>query len=737
MVSVIRMWLYQRALHSNGITHDLTYFAQDGGSCVTNTDQMRAFFEEIVQSFMCSPAVVFWHVNFGCLVDDALAHSRTNRQVERPKAAEQCEDPNPSQVSRRDFDIGSRLAGAESRPLRSQLCLVSESVVLPPEQAEVRRSGPANLASASDPACMSTMGTGDSGVSEHHAEPALPEICVPWVLFQQRMRASVSGADAVISAIREFGGLVVVGRPLTGRVVEDLGPPGDFVSLAHFDRFVRCCAEPSAQAAWYVVARSAVRSAAEAVFQDFIGRNLSMPCPLLASEGRSTSNTSTTGRLDMTDLLWSGRLTLWIASAAAAALKPFATAVVASATAGYAHGGCAGAWAGFLPRHDIDEMLRAQAAAEGAPGAFVLRVSGSRPGALVMTYTAPAPASGVQVIHEIMQLVPAGSGVMLRGVEYPSPSHAVIALRNVLKRPCLAASLAVVGWSLPDWVAHGATPGMPPQCSFESLVASMRAFAADSRFAGVLSDDATSASWRSKVAAGSLAAVMGALCGDAWRHIVTDGGHYGAAISDTAGSFPLLVAASVSSSGSAGVDNKLWCQAAEHAARTALPCVSGPASLLGTAWAGPLPAPPPGALMAAGPGLVGTGSSSRRPPQRYAFSGFHASITYEETLARLRSKPPGTYLLRASQGQRSCTVLAFVDGLGRVQQSLVSPDTSPASAGTGKVVCSGNTFPSLLSVILAYSIPQSAGTPALLRFALPPASEKVALRAAPGSHVPA
>ena len=113
-------------------------------------------------------------------------------------------------------------------------------------------------------------------------------------------------------------------------------------------------------------------------------------------------------------------------------------------------------------------------------------------------------------------------------------------------------------------------------------------------------------------------------------------------------------------------------------------------------------------------------ASSKNTPRRFGFGGFHGAIVYDQTLAHLRGHPPGSYLVRASQSQRGSVVLAFVDAQGRVQQSIISPDPSPAAAGTGKVVCSGNTFPSLLSVILAYSIPPSAGSEALLKKAVAP-----------------
>ena len=116
-------------------------------------------------------------------------------------------------------------------------------------------------------------------------------------------------------------------------------------------------------------------------------------------------------------------------------------------------------------------------------------------------------------------------------------------------------------------------------------------------------------------------------------------------------------------------------------------------------------------------------SSSKTTPRRFAFFGFHGALIYEETLARLSHHQPGSYLLRASQSQRGSAVLAFVDAAGKVQQSIISPELS-AGAWTGKVVCSGNTFPSLLSVILAYSIPPAAGTPPLLKSLVAPYYDK-------------
>jgi len=243
----------------------------------------------------------------------------------------------------------------------------------------------------------------------------------------------------------------------------------EVVPLVLFDRFVRCCAEPCAQAAWLLQAESAVKAAAAAA------------CDAVILSGA--------GEKQLRDLLVSGQFSASVAFAAATALLPYSTAVVASAFAAYAYGGCAGAWAGFLPRQQAELMLLEQARKDSAndsnngPGLFLLRLSGSRACEIAVSYVAagpPGPAEGhsrggstsggcarstalsgdgstahssdseLRVVHEILQLSSSGSGFVLRGVEYPAPAQAICANRSFLKPPSLTASLAVVGLALPS-----------------------------------------------------------------------------------------------------------------------------------------------------------------------------------------------------------------------------------------------------------------------------------------------
>ena len=494
------------------------------------------------------------------------------------------------------------------------------------------------------------------------------------------------------------------------------------VPLTLFDRFVRSCAEPSAQAAWHLQARFAVRAAAEAAFMEIRASGM--------------------GQRALSDLLLTGRVTASVAFAAAAALLPFATAVVASAFSAYAHGGCAGAWAGFLPSRKAEDMLRAQAVREGGPGGYLLRLRNSRVCEVVISYTAlegadtggPRSAAsgasndgGICVVHESLGLSPSGTGVVFRKVEYPAYGHAVCAQRAFLKSPCLTASLAVIGWAMPADPAVSALEscGVFPSAlsAFSDLVAPAVTEAA---IAQHYLEAGAAASPFTHVGAG-LPLLSCALYGRDLARLPC-----AAAFTDPvvhpvvqllrlcdeqqrAGRF-LLPALSFSRMHTAA--NHKLC--VSHA----LPGVTSPAALATTAWAGPLPVPSPDVLPTAS--QFSSGSTKTLHP--YAFSGFHAALIYEQTLARLSHKRPGSFLLRESQSRRGSAVLAFIDADGKLQQSIISPETSSTCAGSEKAVCSGNTFSSLHSVISAYSKPPAVGTPPLLRAAVPPASDRVSPR---------
>jgi len=164
------------------------------------------------------------------------------------------------------------------------------------------------------------------------------------------------------------------------------------------------------------------------------------------------------------------------------------------------------------------------------------------------------------------------------------------------------------------------------------------------------------------------------------------------------------------------------CALGSSLGRTPLPGFKDPAGLLATAWSGPLPVPEPYIL----PAAAVYSSSNRSTPRRYGFAGYHGVIPFDKTLDRLAGKPPGSYLVRASHSQRNSSVLAFVDATGCIQQSIVAPDPLDYRRAS----CSGHSFASLQAVIQAYSTPPSAppGSSALLRIAVPPASDKIKLR---------
>ena len=501
------------------------------------------------------------------------------------------------------------------------------------------------------------------------------------------------------------------------KLLEKHADAGWIVPLTLFDRFVRTCAEPSAQATWHLQARVAVHAAVEAAFNEALAQGVCQPV--------------------LRDLLMSGRFASSVASTASAALLPFSTAVVASAYSSFDHGGCAGAWAGFLPRQQAEEYLRVQTALEGGPGAFLLRLSSSRACEIVMSYTAHdthagggcsgadcdgvdgvACSGGVRVFHEFLPLSRTGDGYELRGVIYPTPALAVCASHAFLKSPCVAASMAVVGWAPRTTTTPAAPAGEETLSPFPS---------APRPCSGLVESAAAEAHMLLQASAGALP----------FTHVGTGlpflaYALYGRDLACLPTSWALAgpLVQFLSTYGNERSASSCFApdaldrmrNAATHAVRVShvLPKAVSPAALAATAWTRPLPVASPGIIRV----FEDTGSC-RSAPHCYAFSGFHAPLSYKQTCARLANKPPGSFLLRSSQGQRSCAVLSFVDAAGTVQQCTIAPDT--AAAGTGKVICSGYKFPSLLSVLRAYSQPPPGGAP-LLRFPVAPASRHILLR---------
>jgi len=117
---------------------------------------------------------------------------------------------------------------------------------------------------------------------------------------------------------------------------------------------------------------------------------------------------------------------------------------------------------------------------------------------------------------------------------------------------------------------------------------------------------------------------------------------------------------------------------------------------------------------------IDVSSSLKFTPRRYGFMGFHGALTDEQAAERLLGNPKGCYLIRAAQQERGSAVLAFVDGSGKVQQTMISP----APSGRGNVVSSGSLYPSLHALIIAKSLQPSSGADALLKFAVAPYFEK-------------
>lgn len=707
----------------------------------------------VLRAWISSPAYVCWLAWFGhaCAGPGALPSPDM-----RARAAEPTAEDEPRNASSRGggcapFAIFDRTGGGGDSSSSggdvgsSASTLRVDSAVLRVDSAVLSQLSSDNTVRSStsvhrtEISALSVRADGSFCLSSSPSTDTPISICaaVPLDGFHHVIEEHVGGLKPVLALATRYNAYAVHGRglatcavaaaePEAPNVTEAMTPHSALlvgatatialqseselvVPLAHFDRFVRSCAEPTAQAAWRLQAIAAVRAAVLSAFEEAQSLRMSQQ--------------------ELVELLACGRLAASVALAASAALLPSATAILASAYSAYAHGGCPGAWAGFLPRQQVDEMLLAQAALEG-PGVFLSRLSSSRACEIVLSYVASSDG-GLRVVHELMDLSQSGNGVALRGVEYPAPAQALCASRSFLKSPCHVASLAVVGWAMPAFPirVESSASETHTMSSFTELVAR----AGDEATVELMLAPSFDPSSDGKVfhVGGGLPFLALTLYRDSLVNLAPALMH--------ATSILQLVGACERDQGARGrfclpaTAFERMRRVADNTASATLAQlgVSSPAALAATAWAGPLAAPSvdlfPAATYRAG--------SSKILLHRYEFSGFHASLIYEQTLARLSHKPPGSYLLRASQSQRSSVVLAFVDSSGKVQQSIISPVTSAAGTSTGKVVCSGATFVSLLAVLQAYSIAPSDGTAALLKSPVSPASENVKWLPVAVSHV--
>ena len=105
--------------------------------------------------------------------------------------------------------------------------------------------------------------------------------------------------------------------------------------------------------------------------------------------------------------------------------------------------------------------------------------------------------------------------------------------------------------------------------------------------------------------------------------------------------------------------------------------------------------------------------------QLYGINGMYMSTDYKKEIDRLRSQPIGTYLFYPYPGQKGDLILAFIDKVGKFNQTIISLNPS----GSRVVRCLGYTFSSLQEFIRSNSM----GSNALLKSALLPIPEKEAV----------
>lgn len=491
---------------------------------------------------------------------------------------------------------------------------------------------------------------------------------MPAADFQSRLRASLRGADAAgaVADAMTFGGFVRQAKLVSAIDGKVAAAETAVVSLADLEHFLCVCAAPLEMRVWEVRADAAALAVADAAVRV---NGATAPPP-----------TSASGSALLRRLADEGSLETAAAAAAVDALVPAALAVTASALAAFSRGGVPGAWAGFMPRATAEAMLLRQAASEGGTGAFLVRLSSSKAGEVVLSYVArgrgasggagataaAVDGGGDRVQHEILKLSAAADGYTLRGHDFATISHALCAApsRSFLRSPCTEAVLALQGLT-PPTAMHHARDATRCAAPWRGLLAP----AAD-LFAAADAGDA------------KVALLLDALCGP-----------------DAVRPPQQLLEAYTRCLGSAS-----------EALRQPQP---PPRAL----------EPPPAAAATTRPGSGGPASLCK-----FACDGYHGALSYDDARARLAGLPAGSYLLRSSRTQRGSTVLAFVDAAGNPQQALISPST----AVEGGITLSGYEFKSISHALLAYSLapePAAAGTPGAVQAHLirsvPPAASSI------------
>jgi len=522
------------------------------------------------------------------------------------------------------------------------------------------------------------------------------KVGVPNNVFENNLKRVFGGISNILVLAKKYFAYHVLGRVLKDdttlyhNLVVESDSIKNIVTIELFERFVKICAEPSAQVAWLIYAQNALKHGLSLIFKQ-IEKNYEY-----------VADTEYRARFIYTkvkDLITSGYLATYITISVLESIKPYTNAIIGSAFSAYAHGGIPGAWCGFLPCQEVNNMLMDQAPLE--LGSFIVRLSRSKLSDIVISSVSRVVSdAGVgaasNIIHECMTHSDDGNSLKINNINYPSPAQAVCQLRKYTQ-PCLKASMAVIGWAAPS--------NIDPDCtelgtmSFGLLA--QKIFTDLELIESLINTDKIHFSI-------GLSFILDVMCGSSEN-------------SRKLKLFNLLQ----NERFEINIKQKdLIICISNFINENPLPGINNPISLLETVHMGPLPVPSPYIL----PEAVPYSSGSKNTLKRYAFNGFHGALVYEQTLARLAHSQPGSYLLRPSQSQRSSVVLAFVDASNKVQQSIISPDVSkPENIGKGIVTCSGSTFPSLLSVLLAYSIPLEGRTNALLKTAVPPASKKITM----------
>jgi len=315
----------------------------------------------------------------------------------------------------------------------------------------------------------------------------------------------------------------------------------------------------------------------------------------------------------------------------AQALLPLASDIFADAVNSSIYGGTQGVMAGFLPRREIEQCLRA----DGRIGAFAIHLSDTEACGVTLSYLAPPLSPSLpdemvsrepRIINETLKLNTLASGYTLGGIDYPSLATALASNKLSLRYPCIIASLSTRLGVIKSAEILAPQQKEPSWVQFDTL---MRA--------GIGAIDRTNFNsiFMGRIRLASKQVYLARIDANKTLHISM-------LPSDAMMRIP-----------------------------------GGPASLV-----------------------------------RYKFAGFHGAIGYDKTLEQLKNQPIGSHLLRASLNQRGSVILAFVDGNRKIQQSIISPDsTDPMSR---QVINSGNYLPSLFAFLKAYSIAAEPGSSPLL-----------------------